>query len=106
MKRVINYLREKWGIKSIYRLWLIIFIFAISGTTTLFIKEPVFYLFNIGEHTEAWIKTSVYILAVLPGYFLILMLYAILLGELGFFIDFVKKTFMKMNLKRYLKKSS
>jgi len=106
MKRVINYLRDKWGIKSIYRLWLIIFIFAISGTTTLFIKEPVFFLFNIGEHSEGWIKTSVYILAVLPGYFLILMFFATLFGEQGFFIDFVKKTFMKMNPKKYLKKSS
>jgi hypothetical protein len=95
MKSYLKNLGLRWGIRSIYRLWLILFIFAISGTTTLFIKEPVYYLFNMSEHTPGWIKAMVYIAAILPSYFFILLFYATLFGQQVFFIDFIKKIFLK-----------
>lgn len=105
MRRVIDHLRKKWGISSISRLWKILTIFALTGTTTLLIKEPLFYLLHVGEHTAVWIKVTVYVLAFLPGYFAVLLFFAVVFGEQAFFIDFIKKLTGRLKIKRSPAKS-
>jgi hypothetical protein len=91
MRKVMDYFRAKWGITGIFRFWLIIFIFAVSGTTTLLIKEPVYNLFGIDESTPSWLRTGIYLIMIIPGYFMILMVYAAVFGEFRFFRDFIRK---------------
>lgn len=84
-------LKTKWGIESNFQFWLIFGIFAISGTSTLFVKIPVYALLGITEHTETWIKVLVYLLAITPAYFMLLLFYGFIFGQFAFFWAFFKK---------------
>jgi hypothetical protein len=90
MRNYFKYLKQKWGIENNFQFWLIFTIFAISGTSTLFVKEPIFILFGIDELTPFWIKFLVYIITIIPAYFAILFIYGTLLGQYGFFSRFIK----------------
>jgi len=90
MSNYFNYLKQKWGIESHFQFWLIFGIFAISGTSTLFVKEPIFVLFGIDEMTPFWIKFLVYILTITPAYFTLLIVYGTLLGQNKFFSRFIR----------------
>ncbi|MFU8842350.1 MAG: DUF6787 family protein [Bacteroidales bacterium] len=85
--------KEKWGIENNFQFWLIIFIFSISGTSTLFIKGPLYALLGITETTSSWIRVMVYLLAITPAYFIILGIYAIIFGQFRFFSRFFRSFF-------------
>jgi len=86
-------LKHKWGIKSNFQFWLIFGIFAISGTTSTFVKIPLFALLGIDELTELWVKIVVYLLAITPAYFMLLLFYGFIFGQFRFFWAFTKKFF-------------
>jgi hypothetical protein len=86
-------LKNKWGIKSNLQFWLIFFIFAIAGSSTLFVKQPVFNLLGIDSNTSWWIIVPVYIIAITPAYFVILLFYGTIFGQFKFFWEFEKKMF-------------
>lgn len=84
-------LKQKWGIESNFQFWLIFGIFALSGSSTLFIKIPLYALIGIDEYTALWIKIVVYILAITPAYFMLLLFYGFIFGQFNFFWAFTKK---------------
>ena len=84
-------LKKKWGIESNFQFWLIFGIFAISGSSSLFVKIPLYALLGITEHTDTWIKVVVYLVAITPAYFAILLFYGFIFGQFSFFWNFFKK---------------
>jgi hypothetical protein len=92
--------KEKWGIETNFQFWLIIFIFAVSGSSTLFIKVPLYGLLGITGTTPSWIRVVVYLLAITPAYFIILGLYALIFGQFRFFSRFFKRFFMHFTFKK------
>lgn len=90
---MINRLKQKWGIDSNRRFWLIIFIFSISGSSTLFVKIPVFNWLDITSETPLWERIGISLLIITPAYQVIVLFYAFLLGEFRFFWAFEKKIF-------------
>jgi hypothetical protein len=100
MMNVYRKTKEKWGIESNFQFWLIIFIFSLSGTSTLFIKAPLYILLGITEATPLWIRIAVYLLAITPAYFIILSIYAFVFGQFRFFSRFIKKFFLHFTFKK------
>ncbi len=72
------------------------FIFPIAGSSTLFVKRPVFELLGIDDSTSWWIIVPVYILIVTPSYFVILLTYGTIFGQFRFFWEFEKKMFSRI----------
>ena len=106
MKSYFKYLKQKWGIESNFQFWLIFTIFGISGTSTLFVKEPIFALLGMDEHTSFWIKFLVYILTITPAYFTLLLFYGTLLGQFKFFSRFIKDFLIRVLFIKSLTRNS
>lgn len=93
-------LKNKWGITSNFQFWLIFVIFAIAGSSTLFVKRPVFDLLGIDSETPWWIVVPVYIITITPAYFAILLFYGTIFGQFKFFWEFEKKMFSRFGGKK------
>lgn len=90
-------LKKKWGITNNFQFWLIFGIFAISGTSSMFVKIPKYAFLGITESTETWIKVSVYLLAITPAYFILLLFYGTIFGQFKFFWGFTKNFFGRLS---------
>lgn len=84
-------LKNKWGIENNFQFWLIFGIFAISGTSTLFVKIPLYAVLGITEDTDTWVKVLLYLVAITPAYFAVLLFYGFIFGQFRFFWAFTKK---------------
>lgn len=88
-------LQERWKLKSAWQVVLVLLAFACTGTTVLFIKKPLLDFLGISGQ-EGWIGTLLYLLAVLPLYNVLLLIYGAIFGQFRFFWEFEKKTFKRM----------
>ncbi|HET8860084.1 MAG TPA: DUF6787 family protein [Marivirga sp.] len=84
-------LRERWDLKSSWQVIIILIVFACTGFTVMFLKEPILSLIAAKEERN-WVFTTVYYILILPVYFLILLFYGFIFGQSKFFLSFVKKT--------------
>ena len=77
-------LKTKWGLKSLFQVVLILIVFALTGSSVLFLKPLVFKLIGF-EHLTGWKGTALYILLMFPMYQILLLCYGFLLGQFDFF---------------------
>ena len=89
-------LQSRWGLESIFQVVMVLVVFALTGMSVLFIKEPLFHVLGISSETSGWLQTVIYLLAVLPIYQILLLFYALLLGQFRFFWAYEKKTLGRM----------
>jgi len=78
-------LQDKWDLRSMRQVVLVLLVFACTGMTVLFIKQPIFVLLNIDMETGGFWKTLLYLLLVLPLYQIILLIYGFIFGQFEFF---------------------
>lgn len=78
-------LKIKWQLKSLWQVGAILTVFAFTGTTVLFIKQPIFDFLGITLEKGGFWKTVLYLLFVLPLYQIILLFYGFVFGQFGFF---------------------
>lgn len=93
-------LKEKWGIESNLQFWTIMLVFAITGSSIMFIRRPIFNLLNITEETALWIKVPLYIVVVIPSYQIMLLVIGTIFGQFKFFWEFEKKMFERFKKKK------
>jgi hypothetical protein len=84
-------LRDRWDLKSGWQVLIVLIVFACTGFTVMFLKEPILSLIAAREERN-WVFTTVYYILILPAYFIILLFYGFIFGQSKFFIGFVKKT--------------
>jgi hypothetical protein len=79
-------LQSKWQLKSLTQVFLVLLVFACTGTTILFIKNPILSFFGIerGEG-QGLFNTIAYLLLVLPLYQILLLVYGFIFGQFRFF---------------------
>jgi hypothetical protein len=87
-------LQQRWNMKNIWQVIAILFVFACTGFTVLWLKRPTLNFF-FGNEIPTWSKTLYYIL-ILPIYNLILLFYGFVFGQFNFFLEFEKKTFRRI----------
>jgi ferrochelatase len=84
--------KEKWDIKSNFQLFVILFVFSVTGSAALVVRKLVFHMVGIQPDTSLLIKVPLYILVLVPSYQLLLLVIGTLLGQYRFFLAYEKKT--------------
>lgn len=96
MTKLIDKLKERWGVESYGQVLLILFIFSITGMSALYVRKFVFDLVGITPDTAFWIKASAWLLTVFPSYQILFLLYGFLLGQFSFVWRFEKESLARI----------
>ena len=84
--------KERWNIKSNWQLFVIIVVFAVTGSTAAYLSKPILSIFGISKDTvSAWEYYPLYILLLFPIYQVLLVSFGFLFGQFTFFWTFEKK---------------
>ena len=78
-------LRTKWGLQSLFQVTLVLIVFSLTGTTVVVLRPALFAWLGLNAATPGWIKILAYIAFVFPAYQLLLLGYGFLLGQFAFF---------------------
>ena len=91
--------KERWNIKSNWQFFVIILVFAITGSSSAMISKPFLGLIGIDKQTTSfWIYYSLYVLLIFPFYQVLLVFFGFLFGQLNFFWSFEKKILRALKL--------
>ena len=78
-------LKAKWGIKSNWDVVAILIVFAISGSSIMFVKPIWFKIFGVTDATPGWLKLIIWLAMVFPTYQAFLLIYGFIFGQFRFF---------------------
>ncbi len=84
-------LKQKWGITSEFQFWMIMLIFSLAGSSTVWVRKPVFALVGVGPETPFLFKFLLWLAIIFPAYQILLMFWGTLLGQFRFVWWFEKK---------------
>lgn len=87
-------LQTKWKLESLLQVVLVLVVFACTGFTILFIKNPILDFF--GVERGGFVNTVIYLLLVLPLYQIILLIYGFIFGQFSFFWEKEKQIFRRI----------
>ena len=91
--------KKRWNITSNWQVFVIIVVFAITGSIAAYLSKPILELFGIvkGELSN-WIYYPLYIVLIFPIYQVLLVGFGFLFGQHTFFWAFEKKMLRSMRL--------
>lgn len=91
--------KERWNIKSNWHVFVILVVFAVTGSTAAYLSKPVLALFGIikGEVSN-WVYYPLYIILIFPIYQVLLVSFGFIFGQFTFFWAFEKKMLRSMGL--------
>ncbi|MCP9200300.1 diacylglyceryl transferase [Gramella sp. GC03-9] len=97
-------LKNRWGISSNYQLFLILLVFAITGSSAAKLAEPLCEFLGITRESTHW---SIYwasrIILIFPIYQVLLVSFGWIFGQFQFFWGFEKKMLSRMGFARLFK---
>ena len=93
-------LKKRWNIESNFQVIILLFVFAIAGSSTLYARKGIFFLLGITAETSLWLKIPLYILVIFPTYQVIFLVVVALFGQFKFVWEFDKKVFGRFKFKR------
>ena len=99
----IKKMQNKWELKNIWQVILVLIVFSFTGFTVLFIKGPILNLISGGSEREWWM-TAIYIALILPIYNIILLLYGFIFGQFAFFWKYEQKVLKRFGFRRNAQK--
>ena len=92
-------LKARWGISSNFHLIIILIVFALTGSFSAKLAEPVTVFLGMNlENTSSWIYWPVRILLIFPIYQVLLLFFGFIFGQFKFFWNFEKKMLSRMGL--------
>ena len=92
-------LKKKWGICSNIQLLIIFIVFAITGSLSLFIADPILNFFGFEKHLiNAWVFWPVRIFIIFPIYQVLILIIGTIFGQFDFFWNLEKKMLSKFGL--------
>ena len=92
-------LKKRWNITSNFQLTLILIVFAINGSFSAWVADPVTSLLNLSTDTVGqWIYYPTRILLIFPIYQITLPIVGFVFGQFKFFWNFEKKVLSRIGL--------
>ena len=92
-------LKKRWDITSNFQLILILIVFAINGSFSAWVADPVTSFFNLSSETVGpWIYYPTRILLIFPIYQITLPIVGLAFGQFKFFWNFEKKFLSRIGL--------
>ncbi len=96
---MIKYLKDKWNLKSNFQLVIILIVFAITGSGSLYISKPLMEFLSISsENMDIYLYWFLRFIIVTVVYQFVLLLVAFVFGQFNWFWNFEKKILKKMGL--------
>ncbi|WP_284652030.1 DUF6787 family protein [Flavobacterium terrisoli] len=84
--------KERWNIKSNWQVFVILVVFAVTGSTAAYLSKPVLALFGIIKGSVShWVYYPLYIILIFPIYQVLLVSFGFIFGQFTFFWAFEKK---------------
>ena len=99
-KHWLTRLQTRWKLDSLWQVVVVLWVFACTGFTVLYIKKPVFWLLGVSDQTSTFWRTIIYVLTILPAYQIILLTYGFIFGQFKFFWAFEKKMLTRLGILR------
>lgn len=96
---MIEKLKQRWEVKSNLQLVLILLVFSLSGSATLFARSFIFGWINYSPEWPFYLKVLMYLVVVVPVYQLALLTTGALVGQFEFFWRFEKKTMRRLGIR-------
>jgi len=97
-----NNLKTKWGIQSNIQIILILIVFAITGSLSLVVSDPMLQFIGLSkESVNPWIFIPLRLIIVFPVYQVLILIIGFIFGQFKFFWQFEKKMLIKMGLSKY-----
>lgn len=94
-----NKLKQRWNITSNFQFFIILLVFALTGSTSAYIAKPILTFIGITkESVSLWLYYPLYIIIILPIYKVLLLLIGTLAGQHTFFWNFIKKMLDRIGL--------
>jgi hypothetical protein len=91
--------KERWNIKSNWQVFVILVVFAITGSSAALLSKPVLALFGIVKgDVSNWVYYPLYIILIFPIYQVLLVSFGFVFGQFTFFWAFEKKMLKSMGL--------
>ncbi len=98
-------LKTKWGIQSNTQLIIIIVVFAITGSTSVYVTTPLFRLLGIDKNSiNIFIFYLLKIIILFPVYISLLVGFGFIAGQHKFFSEFAKKMLIGIGLGFFFRK--
>ena len=88
-------LKKRWNIESNFQVVIILIVFAITGSTTVYVKKLIFDLIGVTMDTHIVAKVLIYIPVILVVYNVLLLIIGFIFGQFRFFWEFEKKFFSR-----------
>ena len=93
-------LKEKWGITSNFQLFIICIVFAITGSFSVLITDPVIlFIFGDLDGLNPLLSWLLRMLILFPIYQALLLFFGFIFFQYKFFYQFEKKILKKIGLK-------
>lgn len=91
--------KSRWGITSNFQVFMIIVVFAVTGSTSAYLSKPILSWLGITKDTvSGWVYYPLYIILIFPVYQVLLVSFGFLFGQFKFFWAFEKKMLRAMKL--------
>ena len=97
-------LKERWGITSTFQVIVIFIVFAVTGSSAVYVAKPVLKWVGLQPDTlagDGWgpgVYWTLRILLIVPIYQVLLVLFGWLFGQFSFFWNLEKKMLKRMGL--------
>lgn len=92
-------LQSRWGLKNTQQVFVILLVFACTGTTIYLLKKPILAYFSTDGQVPIAFSIA-YWIVIFPIYNAFLLLYGFIFGQFSFFWEFEKKTFRRLRRKK------
>jgi len=97
-----NKLKNRWGISSNTQLGLILLVFAVNGSLSGIITQPILSFIGVSKNNVPFLLYwLLYILAISIVYFILLIIISKLFGQSSFFKKFAKRSLSPLGFKRF-----
>jgi len=102
--RIFTALEKKWNIEYRWELIAIFIAFAVTGSTSAKISDPIISLLGFDKgSTNGWIYWPLRIILIFPIYQVLLLIVGWIFGQFKFFWWFEKKMLRRMGFARFLR---
>ena len=95
-------LKEKWGIESNFQLIIILVVFSITGSLSLYVSKPILDFVGLDKEVlSPWIYKPLRLLLIFPAYQVLILIIGALFGQFKFFWAFEKKMLSRLGFKQF-----
>ncbi len=95
-------LKEKWGIQSNFQIIIILIVFSVTGSLSIYVTKPVLDFIGLDKSAVSpWIFWPIKILIIFPIYQIMIVVIGALFGQFKFFWAFEKKMLVRLGFKQF-----